>query len=142
MNSISGLCLHFKDVALKLNLPFDMCRWLVAREDVEVVQEVLVRYHGLLTSWPLLRPSGLQQLPLHRLAQLGDSEVRVTSRYSCPIILLRSQGGRSDGGRTLVHAGREGVGGYGDFLRHDQDQTSCILTRGRAPSVVELVVDL
>ena len=25
-------------------------------------------------------------------------------------------GRRSDGGRPLVHAGREGVGGYGDYL--------------------------
>ena len=25
-------------------------------------------------------------------------------------------GGRSDGGRPLVHAGREGVRGYGDYL--------------------------
>ena len=25
-------------------------------------------------------------------------------------------GGGSDGGRPLVHAGRKGVGGYGDYL--------------------------
>ena len=56
VNSISGLCLHLRDTALKLNLPFDMCRWLVAGEDVEVVHKVLVRHHRLLTSRPLLRP--------------------------------------------------------------------------------------
>ena len=26
MNSVSRLCLHLRDAALKLNLPFDMCR--------------------------------------------------------------------------------------------------------------------
>ena len=39
----------------KLNLPFDMCRWLVAEDDVEVVHEVLVRHHQYFTSRPLLR---------------------------------------------------------------------------------------
>ena len=56
VNSILGLCLHLKDAALKLNLPFDMCRLLVAGEDVEVVHGILVRHHRLLTSRPLLRP--------------------------------------------------------------------------------------
>ena len=56
MNSVSGLCLCLRDTALKLNLPFDMCRWLVEGEDVGVVHEVLVRHHRLLTSRPLLRP--------------------------------------------------------------------------------------
>ena len=55
MNSVSRLCLHLRDVALKINLPFDMCRWLVKGEDEEVVHEVLVRHHRLLTSRPLLR---------------------------------------------------------------------------------------
>ena len=55
VNSVSGLCLHLRDTSLNLNLPFDMCRWLVAREDVEVVHEVLVRHHRLLTSRPLLK---------------------------------------------------------------------------------------
>ena len=50
MNSVSGLCLHLRDTALKLNLPFDMCRWLVAGEDVEVVHEVLAKHHHYLTS--------------------------------------------------------------------------------------------
>ena len=90
VNSVSRLCLHLRDVALKLNLSFDMCRWLVVGDDVEVIHEVLVRHHWLLTSRPLLRSSGLQLLPLHRLAQLGGREVRVTSRDSGPIILLRS----------------------------------------------------
>ena len=40
-NSVSGLCLHLRDTTLKLNLSFDMCRWLVEGEDVEVVHEVL-----------------------------------------------------------------------------------------------------
>ena len=43
--SVSGLCLHLRDAALKLNLPFDMCRWLVVGEDVEVVHEVLAKHH-------------------------------------------------------------------------------------------------
>ena len=30
----------------------------------------------------------------------------------------------------IIGAGGEGVGGYGDYLRHDHDQTSCILARG------------
>ena len=55
MNSVLGLCLHHTDTTLKLNLPFDMCRWLVAREDVEVVHGVLERHHQLLTNRPLLR---------------------------------------------------------------------------------------
>ena len=52
VNSVSGLCLHLRDAALKLNLPFDMCRYLVMGEDVEVVNGVLVRHHRLLTSKP------------------------------------------------------------------------------------------
>ena len=56
VNSVSRLYLHLRDTALKLNLPFDMCRWLVAGEDIEVVHEVLVRHHWLLTNKPLPRP--------------------------------------------------------------------------------------
>ena len=56
MNSVSGLCLCLRDTALNFNLPFDMCRWLVEGEDVEVVHEKLVRHHWLLTSRPLLSP--------------------------------------------------------------------------------------
>ena len=56
MNSVSGLCLFLRETALNFNLPFDMCRWLVEGEDVEVFHEVLVRHHRLLTSRPLLRP--------------------------------------------------------------------------------------
>ena len=56
MNSISGLWLRLRDTVLEFNLPFDLCRCLVAREDVEVVHKVLVRHHRLLTSRPLLRP--------------------------------------------------------------------------------------
>ena len=55
VNSVSRLCLHLRDTASKPNLPFDMCRWLVEGEDVEVVHKVLVRNHRLLTSRPLLR---------------------------------------------------------------------------------------
>ena len=54
VNSISGLCLRLRDTALNMNLPFDMCRWLVEDEDVEVVHEVLVRHHRRLTSHRLL----------------------------------------------------------------------------------------
>ena len=56
VNSVSRLCLRLRDTALNINLPFDMCRWLVEGEDVGVVHEVLVRHHRLLTSRPLLRP--------------------------------------------------------------------------------------
>ena len=45
VNSVSRLCLHLRDAALKLNLPFDMCRWLVAGEDLGVVHEVLAKHH-------------------------------------------------------------------------------------------------
>ena len=45
VNSVSRLCLHLRDTALELNLPFDMCRWLVEGEDVEVVHEVLAKHH-------------------------------------------------------------------------------------------------
>ena len=44
-NNVSGLCLHLRDTSLKLNLPFDMYRWLVVGEDVEVVHEVLAKHH-------------------------------------------------------------------------------------------------
>ena len=52
VNSVSRLCLRLGDTALNMNLPFDMCRWLVEGEDVESVHEV---YHRLLTSRPLVR---------------------------------------------------------------------------------------
>ena len=55
MNSVSGLCLRLRDIALNLNLPFDMCRWLVEGEVVEVIHEVLVKHHQCLTSRLLLR---------------------------------------------------------------------------------------
>ena len=55
VNSASGLCLHPGDAALKLNLSFDMCRWLVEGEDVEGVHEVLAKHHQYLTSRLLLR---------------------------------------------------------------------------------------
>ena len=54
VNSISRLCLCLRDTALNIKLPFDMCRWLVEGEDVEVVHEVLVRHHWRLTSHWLL----------------------------------------------------------------------------------------
>ena len=56
MNNVLGLWLRLRDTVLEFNLPFDLYRWLVAGEDVEVVHEVLVRHHRLLTSRPLLRP--------------------------------------------------------------------------------------
>ena len=55
VNSVSGVCLHLRDTASKLNWSFDMCRWLVEGENVKAVHEVLVRHHQLLTSRPLLR---------------------------------------------------------------------------------------
>ena len=56
MNSVLGLCLHLRDASLKFNFPFDMRRWLVAGDGIEVVHGVLVKHHQLLTSRPLLRP--------------------------------------------------------------------------------------
>ena len=56
MNSVSRLCLCLRDTALKFNLPFDMCRWLVEGEGVEGVHGVLVRHHQYLTNRLLLRP--------------------------------------------------------------------------------------
>ena len=37
VNSVSRLCLRLRDTVLNINLPFDMCRWLVEGEDVGVV---------------------------------------------------------------------------------------------------------
>ena len=54
VNSVSRLCLRLRDTALNINLPFDMCRWLVEGEVVEVVHEVLAKHHQYLTSRPLL----------------------------------------------------------------------------------------
>ena len=81
VNGVSSLCLHLRDDALELNLPCDMCRWLVAREDKEVVHEVLVRQHRRLTSHRLLISRLLLRLLLlHWLVQQVAREVRVTSR--------------------------------------------------------------
>ena len=55
VNSVSRLCLRLGDTALNINLPFDMCRWLVEGEDVEGVHEVLVKHHRILTNRSLLR---------------------------------------------------------------------------------------
>ena len=55
MNSVLRLCLHLRDTALEFNLPFDMCRWLVEGEDIEVVHGVLVRHHQYLANRPLLK---------------------------------------------------------------------------------------
>ena len=41
VNSVLRLCLCLRDTALNINLPFDMCRWLVEGEEVEVVHEVM-----------------------------------------------------------------------------------------------------
>ena len=49
---------------------------------------------------------------------------------------------RSDGGRPLIYVGGENIGGDGDYLQYDQDQSSCIPARGKGPSVVELGEDL
>ena len=55
VNSISRLCLCLRDTALNFNLSFNMCRWLVKGEDVEVVHGVLAKHHQCLTSRLLLR---------------------------------------------------------------------------------------
>ena len=51
MNSVSGLCLRLGDTALDINLPFEMCRWLVEGKDVEVVHGVLVQLKGEAQVW-------------------------------------------------------------------------------------------
>ena len=45
VNSISRLCLRLRDTALNIKFPFDMSRWKVEGEDVEVVHGVLVRHY-------------------------------------------------------------------------------------------------
>ena len=55
VNSVSRMCLCLRDSALNINLPFDMCRWLVEGEDVEGIHGVLVRHHQHLISRHLLR---------------------------------------------------------------------------------------
>ena len=55
VNSVSRLCLRLRDTALEFNLSFDICRWLVEGDDVEIVHEVLVKHHQCLTSRHLLR---------------------------------------------------------------------------------------
>ena len=55
VNSVLGLYLHPRDASLKLNLPFNMCRWLIEGKDIEIVHEVLAKHHLYLTSRPLLR---------------------------------------------------------------------------------------
>ena len=50
-----GCIYTLRDNSLKLNFPFDMCRWLVEDGDVEVVHEVLVKHHLFSISRPLLR---------------------------------------------------------------------------------------
>ena len=45
VNSVSRLCLRLRDTALNFNFPFDMCRWLVEGEDVEVIYRVLAKHH-------------------------------------------------------------------------------------------------
>ena len=55
VNSVSRLYLHLRDTALNVNLPFDMCRWIVEGEDVEDVREVLAKHHQYSTSRLLLR---------------------------------------------------------------------------------------
>ena len=64
-NSVSGLCLHLRDTALKLNLSFDMCRWLIEGKDVKVVHGVLVRHHQYLTSRPR-QVQGTSSSNIHR----------------------------------------------------------------------------
>ena len=77
VNNVSRLCLHLSDTALEFNLPFDICRWLVEGEDVEIVHDVLVRHHRLLTSRPLL-----WLLLLHRLVQQAAMEEWMTYEAS------------------------------------------------------------
>ena len=55
VNSVSRLCLCLRDTALEFNFPFDMCGWLVEREDLEVIHEVLANHHQCLTNRFLLR---------------------------------------------------------------------------------------
>ena len=44
VDSVSGLCLCLRDTALNINLPFDMCIWLVKGAEVEGVHGVPVRH--------------------------------------------------------------------------------------------------
>ena len=84
VNSVSRLCLLLRDVALEFNLPFDMCRWLVEGEDVEVVHEVLIRHHQRLTNHQLL----ISKLLL-RIAAAAIAQASVTGGQRGPSNLQR-----------------------------------------------------
>ena len=67
---------------INLNLLFDMCRWHVEDEDVEVVHRAIANHHPFFTSRPLRRLGALRLPALHKLVQLGVREGQVTSRGS------------------------------------------------------------
>ena len=71
-------------------------------------------------------------------SQGGPSNLQRFRAHHPPTFTRGGGGGRSDGGRPLVHADREHIGGYGDHLRYCQDQVSCISARGRGPDMVEM----
>ena len=73
---------------------------------------------------------------------MGTGRSESPPKIQVPLSSYVHGGRRSDGGGPLVYAGEEDIGGDKDYLRYDQDQTSCILARGRGPSVVELGEDL
>ena len=62
-------------------------------------------------------------------AEVAIAQARIAGSQGDPSNLQRFRayhpptfiGRRPDGGRPLVHAERESVRGYGDYLRHDQD---------------------
>ena len=107
------------------------------------------------------RPRGSSQAPPVFDQQAFAEAVGITAATIAYASAAGSQGGPNNlqrfrahhppiftGGGDLMVADHwfmqvgEDIGGDRDYLRYDQDQTSCISTRGRGPSVVELVEDL
>ena len=54
--------------------PYDICKWQVEDEDVEVVHGAIANHHLFFTNGPLWRLWVLRLLVLHRLVQLGVKE--------------------------------------------------------------------
>ena len=67
-----GCIYTLRDISLKLNLPFEICRWLVEDGGIEVVQEVLAKHHQYLTSRPLLRVLGVAATTIAQAIAVGS----------------------------------------------------------------------
>ena len=97
-------------------LPFDISRWLVEGEDVEGVHGVLVRHHQCLISRLLAEAVGITANAIAQAGIAGRQGDPSNPRGLGRIFSDIHRGKRSDGGRPLVHAERDSVRGYGDYL--------------------------